>query len=175
MSSREDQRFRYERALARELELTLHNIPYVLESRVHLNLPLVDPLFGQKLDNSSGSASVMLVVKKDVVSRPEVASVVAGASGISFKDISIMVTVTEARPPENISPVLEAGKITPEPSPSNLQQDAAKLEVPWHRAHRSLVLQIASSLVILGVALTLYLLRRGRKAEIFSYEAHQPL
>ena len=175
MSSREDQRFRFERALARELEMTLNNIPAVLESRVHLNLPMVDPLFGQKLDSSPGSASVLLVATSDTVSRTDVASIVAGASGIPFKDISIMLSVTEPKPPEAASLLPRTSNAPLELSQSAAFPMAPKSEAPWYEQHREMVLQVAASLVIAGVGLALYLLRRKRKAEVFLYEAHQPV
>jgi type III secretory pathway lipoprotein EscJ len=175
MSSREDQRFRFERALARELEQTLNNVPAVLESRVHLNLPMVDPLFGQKMDSSPGSASVLLVVTSDAVSRTDVASIVAGASGIPFKDISIMVSVSEPKPRQAAALPPFAPSASPELSQSGILPVTPRSEVAWYEQHRGMALQVAASLVIAGVGLALYLLRRKRKAEVFIYEAHQPL
>jgi len=175
MSSREDQRFRYERALSRELQATLNNIPHVLESRVHLNLPMVDPLFGQKLDSSPGSASVLLVVNEDSVSRQDVAAVLAGASGIPFKDISIMVSVTKQRGvdvPRQEVPV-PVGK-EERAGPVSLQEQLPKREdVPWYLRHKEILFQVAASLIIVGIATALYLFRRGRKAEVFTYETQQ--
>jgi len=175
MSSREDQRFRYERALSRELEATLNNIPHVLESRVHLNLPMVDPLFGQKLDNSPGSASVLLVVKEDSVSRQDVAAVLAGASGIPFKDISIMVSVTKQRgvdvPRQEVPiPVSKEERA----GPVSLQEQLPKREgVPWYVRHKEILFQAAASLIIVGIATALYLFGRGRKVKVFAYETQQ--
>jgi len=93
IGSREDQRFRFERALSREIESTLSSIDGVLESRVHLNIPPVDPLFGRRLNDASGSASVLVVANKSsAVSREEVVALVAGASGISADVISVLIS-----------------------------------------------------------------------------------
>lgn len=93
ISSREDQRFRYERSLSKEIENTLASIAGVLEARVHLNLPQRDPLFGQRIDSAPGSASVLLIaVRASNVSAVEVAALVAGASGVEKERISVLVS-----------------------------------------------------------------------------------
>lgn len=92
MLSREEQRFRYERLLSREIENTLSGVGAVLQARVHLNLPIIDPLFGQNVDNSKSSASVLLVVGKSNVDKSEVSALVAGASGIPASAISVTIS-----------------------------------------------------------------------------------
>lgn len=92
ISSREDQRFHFERNLSREIENTLRSIESVFDVRVHLNLPAVDPLFGRPLRGSEGgSASVLLVVSNaSEISRQDIASLVSGASGVAIKDVSVL-------------------------------------------------------------------------------------
>ena len=93
VSSREDQRFRFERSLSWEIEQTLSSIDGVLESRVHLNLPATDPLFGQPIKNEPGSASVLVITDR---ARPEIElqlkSLVAGASGITSERIAVVIS-----------------------------------------------------------------------------------
>jgi type III secretion protein J len=95
ISSREDQRFRYERALSGELEATLRNIPGVLEARVHLNLPVVDPLFGQPVDDKKGSASVLLVNRSEKLGKEQIAALVSGAAGIPTTLVSVLVSTSD--------------------------------------------------------------------------------
>ena len=92
MLSREEQLFRYERALSREIEATLSGISAVLLARVHLNLPSVDPILGQRVDAYKGSGSVLVVIGKEPIDTVEVASLVAGASGIPASQISVVVS-----------------------------------------------------------------------------------
>jgi type III secretion system YscJ/HrcJ family lipoprotein len=96
VSSREDQRFRFERALSREIENTLLTIDGVFESRVHLNMPPADPLFGQRLGDSKGSASVLIISDQNIDSRPisedQIRALVSGASGISPSEISVLLS-----------------------------------------------------------------------------------
>ena len=96
ISSRDDQRFRYERALSTEIESTLRSIEGVLDARVHLNLPVTDPLFGQQLDKAStGSGSVLIIASPQLrVSNDAVSSLVAGASGIVQAKISVLINAT---------------------------------------------------------------------------------
>ncbi len=93
MSSREDQLFRFERALSREIEETLSSIDGVLQARVHLNLPPTDPLFGQPLiKDQKGSASVLLITnQKFELDKEAVAALVAGASGLERTKVAVLV------------------------------------------------------------------------------------
>ncbi|MEZ4753615.1 MAG: hypothetical protein R3A13_04800 [Bdellovibrionota bacterium] len=97
LSSREEQKFQFERSLSGSIERTLSTLNGVLDARVHLNLPFADPLFGQRLDlASTGSASVLLVTESSFPnSNLEVASLVAGASGISEKRVSVLISKQE--------------------------------------------------------------------------------
>lgn len=96
ISSREDQRFQFERSLSEEIERTVSNLPGALEVRVHLNMPLVDPLFGHKLSKDEGSGSVLLIAEHDSqIQKEEVASLVSGASGIPAAKISVLISFTK--------------------------------------------------------------------------------
>lgn len=88
--SREEQWFRYERSVAVSIEESLSTIRGVLETRVHLNLPEKDPLFGtKKLD--VGSGSVLLVVDdRYATEKTDVANLVSGAAGIPAQYISVL-------------------------------------------------------------------------------------
>lgn len=96
VSSREDQRFKYERSLSNTIESTLNSLSGVLESRVHLNLPPTDPLFGQTLSNAKGSGSVLLITKAGFdLKREEIAALVSGASGIEVGLIAVLISSGE--------------------------------------------------------------------------------
>ncbi len=93
VSNREDQRFRFERRLSGELEETLGALPGVLEARVHLNLPPVDPLFGRPSRDNKGSASILIVLKRESELQVDsVAQLVSGASGISREGVSVLLS-----------------------------------------------------------------------------------
>lgn len=93
ISSREDQRFQYERSLSSEIEQTILSIDGVFEARVHLNLPPVDPLFGKRISKIPGSASVLIVATRDFsIENSELAALVSGASGIELDKVSVIVT-----------------------------------------------------------------------------------
>ncbi len=173
LASREDQRFRYERSLSHEIELTLSNAPGVLESRVHLNLPAIDPIFGQPLGKKEGSGSVLLVVRDAVLKREEVATLVAGASGVPEESISVLITSAEAIrncetvviPEARLTPVatLEAKKQEPSAQTGVLEAraqfwDLMKSRCNWH------VMVVLASLTFGGICLmVLVVLRKRRK------------
>ncbi|RMD86887.1 MAG: hypothetical protein D6808_02400 [Candidatus Dadabacteria bacterium] len=93
ISSRQDQRFRFERALSGEIEKTLDSIDGVFESRVHLNLPPVDPIFGRRLGQEHGSASVLLIVASGFgVDERKIKELVAGAAGIDVSKVLVLIT-----------------------------------------------------------------------------------
>ena len=97
--SRQEQWFRYERAMAQAIEESLGALAGVLEARVHLNLPESDPLFGSK-KREGGSGSVLLLVDDSyAAANEEVASLVAGAAGIS----PAAVTVLKSMAPQPVS------------------------------------------------------------------------
>ncbi len=94
LGSSENERFKFERALSREIEATLSALPKVLQARVHLNLPHTDPLFGLKSDNAEGSASVMLISGSSDLDKADITALVAGASGIKPEKISVVVSLS---------------------------------------------------------------------------------
>lgn len=97
ISSREDQRFWFERSLSHELEKTLLTLNGVLEARVHLNLPAQDPLFHSPLGGAKGSASILLLaIRNTQIDKSEIAKLVIGASGVSSDAVSVMVAFSDA-------------------------------------------------------------------------------
>lgn len=162
---REEQRFRHERALSAEVERTLTTIPAIVESRVHLNLPTVDPLFGQRLEKGPGSASVVVVVRGAGPSKEEIAQIVSGASGIPMNLVSVM--VQQPLPPEIAAPELHTSMHGAKLPDATDRQD----EGDTQRAHsflqrnRNVLIQTAISLLILGAGL-LFLFRRRRWSNI---------
>ena len=94
--------------MSHEVESTLSSIDGILEARVHLNLPPVDPIFGHpvKKDHKS-TASILLVTDgATTVESQKIAELVAGASGISVSDISVLTSTSE-----NLNIQLEAQKV----------------------------------------------------------------
>ena len=104
MSSREQQRFQFERSLSSSIETTLSALDGVLDVRVHLNLPVSDPLFGKPVNSQDkGSASVLLITGSVFPnSNEQIASLVAGASGISSKNVSVLISVKNKEKAENV-------------------------------------------------------------------------
>ncbi|MCB0317388.1 MAG: hypothetical protein KDD56_01430 [Bdellovibrionales bacterium] len=94
MSTREQQRFQYERSLSLSLENTLKTLDGVLDARVHLNLPVIDPLFGKITDqNENGTASILLIANLEFQnSEKEIASLLSGAAGIPINKISVLIS-----------------------------------------------------------------------------------
>ena len=115
VSSREEQRFQYERSLSSSIEQTLFAIDGVLDARVHLNLPPLDPLFGQPLSKEAGSASVLLVTSPGVILPEEkVQALVAGASGIAAAKISVLLTPALSEQPKGAAEdALQPGAAAP--------------------------------------------------------------
>jgi len=106
MVSKEEQRFRYERGLSSEIETTLSTMSGVLQARVHLNLPIIDPIFGQNIDASKSSASVMLILDNRLIQNSEISALVAGASGIPVSSISVVTYMEgETDPKGDIKPI----------------------------------------------------------------------
>ncbi len=98
--SRQEQWFRYERAMAQSMEDSLAALAGVLEARVHVNLPESDPLFGAK-KREGGSGSVLLLIDGSfVATNEEVSSLVAGAAGIPAKNVTVLKSVAPQRPSE---------------------------------------------------------------------------
>lgn len=94
LPTRETQRFQYERALASDIESTLMALTGVLESRVHLNLPPTDPIFGRSTEKEyDSSGSVLLITDKTFEeAHREIQILVAGAAGISPDSISVLIS-----------------------------------------------------------------------------------
>ncbi len=104
--SREEQRFRYERALAASIEDSLSAIPGVLEPRVHINVPDEDPLFPSQ-DLRLGSGAVLLVVDESFkASDGEISALISGAAGISRESVRVLKSV--APPPRRPLEVVSA-------------------------------------------------------------------
>lgn len=147
LSSREEQRFQFERALSRELESTLGALDGVFEARVHLNLPPIDPIFGQQLSPTKGTASVLLLVGADFSAHlTEISSMVAGASGIPIGGVSVLVSQSKelaALPPEQ----KELGLTTT--TNSELDQSSGLMDRISVRG----VLEITIALLILGIGI----------------------
>lgn len=92
MSSREDQKLSYERALSKEIETTLGSVEGVVYARVHLNLPQTDPVFGSRMEKSAGSAGILLLVEGAFKQDKEaIAGIVGGASGIGLSAITVVI------------------------------------------------------------------------------------
>ncbi len=91
--SRQEQWFRYERAMAQSIEDSLAALSGVLEARVHVNLPESDPLFGTK-QRDGGSGSVLLLIDDSfVASNDEISALVAGAAGIAAQQVTVLKSV----------------------------------------------------------------------------------
>lgn len=187
LGSREDQRFHYERALSQEIGKTLAGIPGVLDARVHLNLPLTDPLFGQPIDSKAGSASVLVVSRDGAVTREDIALLVAGASGVAVKQISVLITKVGAR--ENVAPPILGTNATVGPDNQRARETASQqpLEIgemdltakatenlTWQLSDlvsiRGVLGQIALSLLMLGGWILVRTLRGKRTAKVFQYD-----
>lgn len=142
LSSREEQRFDFERGLSKEIETTLLSVDGVLDARVHLNLPPVDPLFGQPITKGTASASVLLVIAAPFeLDRTQVAQLVSGASGIDLKGVSVLITRQNELQLPNAT--------TPAPQTQN--------EIRWYSRIVTLIqgdrvlIEVALSLVVLGI------------------------
>ncbi|MBN8550214.1 MAG: hypothetical protein J0M12_12925 [Deltaproteobacteria bacterium] len=151
IATREDQRLRSERMLAENLEVTLSSISGVLEAHVHLNLPPTDPLFGSRLHSAPGSASVLVVATPELkAAKEEILSLIAGASGVEPKGISIIISRAESDASAHaLSPV--PGNIAPRPT---------------HRLFDDLpLIPFATCLLLISTGLAHFLWRSRRKAQ----------
>lgn len=144
ISSREAQKFEYERGLSQEIEQTLLSLPGFLEARVHLNLPTPDPLLGKVSGNESGTGSVLILSNgTPTLAQADVAKLVAGASGIAPDRISVLISITES---EQVSAPL-------------LSSDAVITEQGWI-ANNSGVIGIATFVTLFGVCIASLIGRR---------------
>jgi type III secretion protein J len=148
ISSREDQRFHYERSLSQEIETTLSSVPGVLEARVHLNIPPVDPLFGKSI-GPGGTASVLLVTDNLLAaSKEEIAGLVSGASGIKAEAISVLFS-------RSADTLHEGGLAATESTLPNHSSEVVQLNLavsPTENFNWYLWLQISASILIIAVA-----------------------
>ena len=150
VSSREDQRFYFERAISQELERTLLGMPGILEARVHLNLPGVDPILGNRLPNSKGSGSVLLLAREDFsANNSAIAELIAGAAGLEKSSISILVS--------HDSPAQAAVPSAGNSESAISRQDAAERH---YFGYQLLYPLSAAALLVIGV---LFLLRSKKK------------
>ncbi len=159
ISSREDQRFHYERSLSQEIESTLASVPGVLEARVHLNIPPVDPLFGKPV-GQGGSASVLLVTDSTLTTtKEEVAGLVSGASGIKADSISVLFS-------RSVDEVKVQSEVTEKSTTiANEEVHGEIATLPKRSGMDSIWLQIALSALILVAAGGWWFLKKGdRKA-----------
>lgn len=159
MSSREEQRFSYERAVSREIEKTLRSIEGVLYSRVHMNLPLSDPVFGAK-NQSGGSASVLLVVNSAFRQEKEaVAGIVGGATGIAVTAITVIVNLQQGAETEDVA--LPAAAVGSRPSSVEWKDRVPSV---LKRTVQSTGLVPGLFLIAFGLIIFLRVVRRSRRA-----------
>ena len=106
ISSRAEERFRFERAMSEQIADTISAIDGILEARVHLNLAPRDPLFGRQISkNHKSSASVLAIVSEGVsVEKEQLQGLVSGAAGIEMEAVSILIQAVGERV-EALSPV----------------------------------------------------------------------
>lgn len=170
VSSREEQRFRYERSVSRELEGTLAGIEGVLEARVHLNLPLADPLFGSVAGLAGGgTASVLLVTSGELrLSKEEVAALVAQAVGIESQKVAVLVSAGAGTEevPQNIVDKAAAASAEPQAladsQPADLQISALKTALTglFGDVQVGPVQWLAAILFLLGASVIMWGFRR---------------
>lgn len=163
MSSREEQRFIYERALSREIEATLSAMAGVLQARVHLNLPVQDPFFGQNIDNSKSSASVLLVVGNEIFAKTDIVSLVSGASGIPASAVSVITTRSNQSEDTAVA-VLQSEAISTESTiyleqiPESQQQKSLNIAGLMQEYGRALFLNFPWSWTALVIGTTLLIM-----------------
>ncbi len=101
LGSNQEKDFFHERALSAELEKTLLTLNGVYEARVHLNLKKDDILNLKTEEDKPESAGVLMVVsEKEKFNEDKIKSIIAGASGISKENVSIVISkiaVNEAK------------------------------------------------------------------------------
>ena len=107
ITSRENQRFNFERSLSSEIEATLRNLTGVLAARVHLNLPEVDPILGHRISKTSGSGSVLLIAEDGLkISVEEIKSLVSAAAGVPQEAVMVVINIEERRNPSELQTVV---------------------------------------------------------------------
>ncbi len=102
MPSAVEERARYAAALGTELERTVEDLPGVLTARVHLALPVEDPLSAPE-KHARPTASVLLKTQGAAPSEADVRRLVAGAvPTLAADDVSVVIapaTAPDAGPP----------------------------------------------------------------------------
>lgn len=164
--SREEQRFRYERAVAISIEESLAAMRGVLEARVHLNLPESDPLFGTRKENL-GSGSVLLVTDSSLSAKDdEIAALVSGAAGIPAGKVSVLRSQAAGSSAET---VLGQPLIVAQPSISS-----AAVSVPQTSIDTTLgryTTEIAALAALVVCVFSFWILRFRHKKVVFSLPA----
>lgn len=155
VATREDERFRFERALSKEIEYTLGAVDGVLETRVHLNLLARDPFFGQPLnDGHQATASVLIIAGENFsFSEKEVQSLVAGAAGLAPDQVSVLVSRSAA--------VLRTGAEMLKPSTYETLAASIKTD-----EQRRLVLQVFLACLVIGIGCLAIGLRKRRHRQL---------
>lgn len=164
--SREEQRFRYERAVALSIEESLAAMRGVLEARVHLNLPENDPLFGTRKDNV-GSGSVLLVTDSSISAKDdEISALVSGAAGIPAGKVSVLRSQAAGSSAET---VLGQPLIVAQPS-----MNSAAVSVPLTSIDTTLgryTTEIAALGGLVVCVFSFWMLRSRHKRVVFSLPA----
>jgi len=94
--SKDEEKRKHELALAQDLEFTIRDIPNVIGARVHVNLPSFDPIWGKTKNSDTGSASILVIYRVGAaISQDQIATLVAGASGIKREQVSVVLTPGE--------------------------------------------------------------------------------
>ncbi|RIK06808.1 MAG: hypothetical protein DCC49_10990 [Acidobacteria bacterium] len=160
LSSREEQRFSMERALSRELEGTLGSIDGVVEARVHLNMPPVDPLLGRSITGAKGSASVLLVTAQDSgLDRRQVSQLVAGAAGIAVEHVAVVVTVIGADEVRNGLPGSDKSQAIAQGADLQIERPSM---YDWLTALLTRNVQIGALILLAVIWLSWFALKRRR-------------
>jgi type III secretory pathway lipoprotein EscJ len=121
----EDSKLRYERLKANELSASIRDLKGVLDVKVHLNLPTLDTLL--PVEKNGGSGSVLLIVVPEFnLSKESIAALVAGGSGLSPENVSVLINVeAESEVLPDVKPVeselsLKLNQISPKVSPKEI-------------------------------------------------------
>lgn len=101
ISSKDEDKFKYERSISYAIEDTISRINGVLEAKVNLFISNDSPgLELSKTDNKS-SASVLLVVENEAdISEDSISKLVGSASGINSERVNVLLTREELLIPE---------------------------------------------------------------------------
>jgi type III secretory pathway lipoprotein EscJ len=165
MSSREQQQHQYEKSLSKDLELTLVSIDGVLDARVHLSLPLSDPLLGVKVHGEAGSGAILLVVGEGFTYDDRMISqLVAKAAGIKESNISLLLN-RQTLKPKNIEHLIAVNDELNTTYPLSAQNYSSS----WSQFFRQIQIEkkialLASFLFVMGIVV-LMISRRSFKKE----------